>query len=227
MSDQLLDCVEINPESDPASVVIWLHGLGADAQAFEAYAAAVQLPASLAVRYVFPNAPKRLVTVELGTVDRAWFDIPDGEVSGNMDLDGIQSSVQHLRNLIQRELDGGMPSERILLAGFSQGGTIALQTALGYEKRLAGVLAMSTYLPTSTALEKACRDVNREIPIMMAHGEHDPLIPVAQVANARDVLSRMGYVVEWYTYPMSHHVCIEEFADIRKWLLEVLRPEPA
>ena len=224
MSAELLDCVEINPESDPASVIIWLHGLGADGQDFEAYAAAIQLPASLAVRYVFPTAPRRAVTVDMGTVDCAWFGIPDGEVSGNMDLDGIESSVQHLRNLIQRELDRGIPAERILLAGFSQGGTIALHAALGYEKRLAGVLAMSAYLPTSAALEQACRDVNREVPIMMAHGEQDPLIPIARVENARDALSRMGYTVEWYTYPMRHHVCIEELADIRKWLLEVLLP---
>jgi len=224
MSAGLLDCVEIDPESDPGHVVIWLHGLGADGQDFEVYASIVQLPASLAVRYVFPTAPKRSATVSMGTVDRAWFGASDEDVSGQVDLDGIEASARHLRNLIQRELDGGMPSEKILLAGFSQGGTIALYTALGYEKRLAGVLAMSAYLPTSKFLEKVCRDVNREIPIMMAHGEQDPVVPIAQAENARDVLTRMGYAVEWYTYPMTHHVCIEEFADIRQWLLAVLQP---
>jgi len=224
MSADLLDCVEIDPESDPAYVVIWLHGLGADGQDFKVYASMLQLPASLAVRYVFPTAPERLVTVPMGVVDKAWFDTIDGDVSGKLDLEGIAASAQYLRDLIQRELDGGMPSEKILLAGFSQGGTIALHTALGYEKRLAGVLAMSAYLPTSKFLEEECRDVNREIPIMMTHGEQDPVVPIAQAENARDALTRMGYAVEWYTYPMTHHVCIEEFADIRQWLLAVLQP---
>lgn len=222
MSTKLLNCVEIDPDSDPAHVVIWLHGLGADGEGFKAYAAAVQLPKDLAVRFVFPTSPKRSVTVCLGTSDFAWFDMPDGDVTGKMDLDGIEASVQHLRNLIQRELDRGMPPEKILLAGFSQGGTIALLTALGYEKRLAGVLAMSAYLPTSEALEKECREVNRQIPIMMAHGELDPVIPIPVAEKARDALICMGCTVEWYTYPMTHHVCIKEIADIRKWLLRVL-----
>jgi len=222
MSTELLNCVEIDPDSDPAHVVIWLHGLGADGKDFKAYAAAVELPEDLAVRFVFPTAPKRSVTVCLGTSDFAWFDMPTGDVTGKVDLDGIEASARHLRNLIQRELDRGMPPERILLAGFSQGGTIALHTALGYSRRLAGVLAMSAYLPTSEALEKECRDVNRQIPIMMAHGEQDPVIPMAVAEKTRDDLIRMGCTVEWHTYPMTHHVCIEEIADIRKWLLRVL-----
>ncbi|CAD7842527.1 MAG: hypothetical protein [Olavius algarvensis Delta 4 endosymbiont] len=224
MSAEYLDCVEVDPESAPACVVIWLHGHGANGKDFKAYAAVLQLPASLAARFVFPTAPQRSAMVSAGTVNRAWFEIHAGDVSGKVELDGIEASAQHLRNLIQRELDRGVPSEKILLAGFSHGGTIALHTALGYEKRLAGVLAMSAYLPTCADLEKARRDVNREIPIMMTHGELDPVIPIAQAESTRDALTRMGYAVEWHTYPMMHHVCIEEFADIRKWLLEVLRP---
>jgi len=224
MSAQLLDCVEVDPGADPEYVIIWLHGLGADGEDFRAYAAAVQLSASLAVRFVFPTAPQRSVTVSMGSVDRAWFDVRDGDVASQVDPDGFEESARHLRNLIQRELDGGMPAAKILLAGFSQGGTIALHTALGFEKRLAGVLVMSAYLPTSVAQAEDGRDVNRGIPIMMTHGDEDPIIPITQAEDTRDDLTRTGYTVAWHPYPMGHHVCIEEIADIRKWLLKVLPP---
>ncbi len=224
MTSELLDCVEINPEGDPAYVVIWLHGLGADGHDFEAYAHAMQLPESLPVRYVFPNAPKRSVTVNMGTVSRAWYDIVEMDVSRNVDVKNIVASSNLLRNLIQRELDTGIPSEKILLAGFSQGGAIVLHTALRYEKPLAGILAMSTHLPTMASLAAERSEVNRHIPILMVHGEQDPVIPIVHAESTREELTRQGYAVHWYAYPMQHHACIEEIRDIRTWMLAVMQP---
>jgi phospholipase/carboxylesterase len=182
----------------------------------------MQLPESLSVRYVFPNAPCRPVTVNMGTSMRAWYDIVEMDVSRNVDVDNILVSARLLRNLIERELDAGIPSERILLAGFSQGGAIVLHTALRYDKPLAGVLAMSAYLPTLDTLAAERSAENRNLPVLMAHGELDPVIPMAHAEGTRDELVRQGYAVQWHTYPMQHHACIEELRDIRKWILKVM-----
>ena len=159
-----------------------------------------------------------------GAVMRAWYDIVETDVSRQVDVDSILASAQLLNNLIQRELDNGVPSEKILLAGFSQGGVIVLHTALRHAKPLAGILAMSTYLPTVDSLETERSEANRNIPIFMAHGQNDPVIPIVNAENTREALARLDYNVELRTYPMEHHVCIEEIADIRTWLLEVLQP---
>jgi phospholipase/carboxylesterase len=224
MTSGLLECVEINPEKEPAYVVIWLHGLGADGHDFEGIVPALQLPDSLPIRYVFPHAPQRAVTINMGMVMRAWYDILETDVARTVDVESVVESSNLLRNLIQRELDSGVPSKKILLAGFSQGGAIVLHTALRYEKPLAGILGMSTYLPTADSLEAECHAANRKIPIMIAHGQHDPVIPIVNAENTREELTRLEYAVQWYTYPMEHHVCIEEIADIRSWMLEVLPP---
>ncbi len=224
MTSELLDCVEINPEGAPAYVVIWLHGLGADGHDFKAYAQAMQLPESLPVRYVFPTAPQRSVTVNMGTVTRAWYDIVEMDVSRNVDVANIRASSNLLQALIQRELDAGIPSEKILLAGFSQGGAIVLHTALRYKKTLAGVLVMSAHLPTVASLETERSEVNRNIPILMVHGKQDPVIPIAHAKSTREELTRQGYTIQWYTYPMQHHACIEELRDMRNWLLDVMQP---
>ena len=209
MTSELLECVEINPKKEPAYVVIWLHGLGADGHDFEAIVPELRLPESLPIRYVFPHAPTRPVTINMGMVMRAWYDILEMDVSRKVDVDTIVESSELLRNLIQRELDAGIPSERILLAGFSQGGAIVLHTALRYEKPLAGLLALSTYLPTVDSLAAERSDANRHIPILMAHGKHDPMIPLINAENTRETLTRRGYTIQWHTYPMEHQVCME------------------
>jgi phospholipase/carboxylesterase len=224
MTSELLECVEINPEKEPAYVVIWLHGLGADGHDFEAIVPELRLPESLPVRYLFPHAPTRPVTINMGMVMRAWYDILEMDVSRKVDVDTIVESSGLLRDLIQRELDAGIPSERILLAGFSQGGAIVLHTALRYEKPLAGLLALSTYLPTLESLAAERSDANRHIPILMAHGKHDPMIPIINAENTREALTRLGYTIQWHTYPMEHQVCTEEIEAIRNWMLEIMQP---
>lgn len=224
MTSEILECVEMNPEVEPAYVVIWLHGMGADGHDFETIVPALQLPDTLPIRYLFPHAPQRTVTVNMGVVMRAWYDIVETDVSRQVDVDSILASAQLLDNLIQRELDNGVPSEKILLAGFSQGGVIVMHTTLRHAKPLAGILAMSTYLPTVDSLEAERSEANRNIPIFMAHGQNDPVIPIVNAENTREALARLDYNVQLRTYPMEHHVCIEEIADIRTWLLEVLQP---
>jgi len=160
----------------------------------------------------------------MGMVMRAWYDILEMDVSRKVDVDTILESSELLRNLIQRELDAGIPSERILLAGFSQGGAIVLHTALRYEKPLAGLLALSTYLPTVDSLAAERSDANRHIPILMAHGKHDPMIPIVNAEKTRTALTRLDYTIQWHTYPMEHQVCMEEIQAIRNWMLEIMQP---
>jgi len=224
MTSELLECVEMNPAADPAYEVIWLHGLGADGHDFEAIVPELHLPESLPIRYVFPHAPTRPVTINMGMVMRAWYDILEMDVSRKVDVDNIAESALLLRNLIQRELDAGMPSEKILLAGFSQGGAIVLHTALRYEKPLAGLLDLSAYLPTVDSLGRERNDANGKIPIMMAHGQQDPMIPIINAENTREALTRLNYTVQWHAYPMEHQVCMEEIQAIRAWMLSIMQP---
>jgi phospholipase/carboxylesterase len=223
MTDRLLDCVEINPETAPTYAVIWLHGLGADGHDFEAIVPQLDLPASIPVRYVFPHAPMRAVTINGGMVMRAWYDILDLNVSRKVDFDSIHESAGLLAGLIQRELDAGMPSDHIVLAGFSQGGAIILQTGLRFEKPLAGILALSTYSPTVAGLAAERSQANRNIPIMMAHGEYDPVIPISVAISTRDELLKLNYAVRWHAYPMQHEVCIEEIGEIGGWMRRIMQ----
>ncbi len=221
-TSQLLDCVEINPEQPAEYVVIWLHGLGADGHDFEPIVPELDLPEHRAVRFVFPHAPKRPVTINAGMSMRAWYDILDLEAR-KVDLPAIQESSGQIRRLISRELSAGIPSNHIILAGFSQGGAIALHTGLRYEKALAGILALSTYSPTIGTLAEERSPVNAGIPIMMAHGEYDPVIPIAAGTGTRDALTRLGYDVKWHSYPMQHEVCLEEIRTIGTWLSAILQ----
>jgi phospholipase/carboxylesterase len=223
MGAALLDCVEINPAGKPDAVIIWLHGLGADGHDFEPIVPELDLPADLSVRFVFPHAPTRAITINFGMVMRAWYDIRDTDVSHHVDTDAILESADQLTALIGRETAAGIPSEHIVIAGFSQGGVIALHTALRHPDRLAGILALSTYLPTADSLPKQVSQANQDTPIMMAHGRLDPLIPIAKGIAARETLVGLGYSVKWFDYPMQHEVCMDEIRDIREWLLEVLR----
>jgi len=223
LNSALLDCIEVNPSGKPAATIIWLHGLGADGHDFEAILPELRLPDSLPVRFVFPHAPERAVTVNAGMIMRAWFDLIDLNLDANSaDKEQFSESVEMLEALIENELRSGLASDRIVLAGFSQGGAIALHTGLHFPKRLAGILAMSMHLPTIRDRSAALSPANREVPIMMAHGQMDPLIPLARAIETRQELIRLGYAVSWHEYPIQHSVCAEEVADIRAWLLGVL-----
>ena len=201
--------------------MIWLHGLGADGHDFEPIVPEFGLPDSLAVRFVFPNAPLRPVTINMGMRMRAWYDI--FQLGGGAeDEAGIRSSQDLLESLISREVKRGILHNKIVLAGFSQGGAIALQTGLRHAERLAGVLALSTYLPLSKTLEKERAAANSDLPIFMAHGEYDDMIPLDRAAGSRDALQALGYAPEWREYPMPHSVCPEEIADIAAFLLRIL-----
>ena len=223
MNPELPDCIEVNPSRDPAAVIIWLHGLGADGHDFEAIVPQLRLPESLPVRYVFPHAPARAVTINGGFVMRAWFDIFDVNLEADsIDHDQFLESAGMLAALIGNELRSGMASDRIVLAGFSQGGAIVLHTGLHYEAQLAGILAMSMHLPTVADAASAFSAAGKQVPIMMAHGQSDPVIPLSKALETRQALVELGYAIDWHEYPMPHSVCAEEIEDIRTWILKVL-----
>ncbi len=217
---ELLDHIEIEPAQAARSTIIWLHGLGADGHDFEAIVPELKLPADSTIRFIFPHAPIRPVAINDGAEMRAWYDfVPHSETEGEED---INASAAQIRQFIDREQERGIPSDHILLAGFSQGGVIALHTATRCEQRLAGVLALSTYLYDFAGTQEAMHDANLAIPIMMAHGTHDPMIPVMRAATSRENLIRLGYDVRWFDYPMGHQVCLEEVEEIAAFFAEVL-----
>lgn len=202
----------------PTAGVIWLHGLGADGHDFVPIVPELRLPARPAVRFVFPHAPVRPVTINGGMRMRAWYDIVSLSEAGPPDEAGIRESAALLERRIRREVDLGVPAGRIVVAGFSQGGAIALHGALRHTERLAGVLALSTYLPLHQRLDAEAAPANRDTPILMCHGRDDPVLPMALGVMSRDWLRARGYPVEWKEYPMQHQVCMEEMADISAWL---------
>ncbi|HWD22936.1 MAG TPA: alpha/beta fold hydrolase [Burkholderiales bacterium] len=212
-----MEAVEINSGPDPEAAVIWLHGLGADGHDFEPIVPELELRAP--VRFVFPHAPVRPVTINQGMRMRAWYDIFQLG-AGAEDEAGIRASQKLLEDMIAAEKRRGMA--KIVLAGFSQGGAIVLQTALRYPQRLAGVLALSTYLPLHATLEAERSAESKDVPIFMAHGQYDDLIPVSRADQSRQALERLGYKVQWRTYPMPHSVCPQEIADIGSFLLGIL-----
>jgi len=220
----ILPCVEIEPAGDSPALasVIWLHGLGADGHDFEPIVPYLGLDRRLAVRFVFPHAPKRPVTVNMGMIMPAWYDILAVDLRRDHDLPGIADSAERIRALIAREHDRGIPFERIVLAGFSQGGAMALYVGLRYPEKLAGILALSSYLILEDDLESEISPANRETKIFQAHGRWDPMVPPERGAAARDSLSTLGYDVQWTTYPMSHEVCPQEIADVGNWLKQRL-----
>lgn len=213
--------VTLTPTTAPTAAVIWLHGLGADGHDFVPVVPELQL--STSVRFVFPHAPHRPVTLNNGYVMRAWYDIKALALQAQEDTVGIHASEQAVRQLIQAELDHDIPAQRIVVAGFSQGGAIALQTALRYPKRLAGVVALSTYLPLRDTLAGEASAVNRDVPVLMCHGHQDPVVPLQLGELSRDALRTLGYAVDFRTYDMPHSVCTEEVRDISDWLSRVLQ----
>lgn len=206
----------------PDSAVIWLHGLGADGHDFAPIVPELNLPHSARIRFIFPHAPMLPVTINGGYVMPAWYDVKSLDLCQEEDDAGIRASQRLLETLIQGEVERGITSSRIVLAGFSQGGAIALHTGLRHTPALAGVLALSTYLPLPHALMAEASPANAELPIFMAHGTADSVIPLPQGVASRDFLQKTGYPVDWREYPMAHSVCPQEIADIGVWLAQIL-----
>ena len=219
MSAPALESMEIETGPGPQASIIWLHGLGADGSDFAPLADEIELP--LAVRYVFPHAPMMPVSINGGYVMRAWYDISDAAIRRE-DEQGVRASQQSVEALLAREESRGSAAQRIVLAGFSQGGAIALQTGLRHAERLAGIMALSTYVPLADTLAPEAHPANRDVPIFMAHGSADPMIAFARAQASRELLQQQGYAVEWHEYRMPHAVCPEEIADIGVWLRRVL-----
>jgi phospholipase/carboxylesterase len=223
------ETLELTQGSAPEGSIIWLHGLGADGHDFEPVAAELALDRHVSLRFVFPHAPVRPVTINGGMAMRAWYDIVTLDRDGPVDEAGIRHSSELLVALVEREHERGIPYARIVLAGFSQGGAIASHTALRFPHRLAGLIALSTYVPLQRSLQDEVfrnpQAQSRELPIFMAHGAFDPMLPMALGKHAFDLLTEGGYRAEWHEYPMAHAVCGDEIADIRNWLLSVYCPE--
>lgn len=208
----------LEPAVPARASVIWLHGLGADGHDFVPIVPELDLPNDAGIRFVFPHAPVRPVTLNGGVPMRAWYDILGLTQADRQDSVGIRASEQRVRSYIQRELDAGIPSQRIVLAGFSQGGAVALHTGLRYEQPLAGIMALSTYLPLQDTLAAEAQPANRTAAVLACHGTHDPVLPLAWGEQARDVLKALGCEVSWHAYPMQHQVCMDEIEAIAAWL---------
>jgi phospholipase/carboxylesterase len=218
LTQESADAVVLVPAAPATASIIWLHGLGADGNDFVPIVPELRLPPSLALRFVFPHAPIRPVTINNGMRMRAWYDIKDLSASGVPDQAGIRESAAILAKFIQRERDAGVAANQIVIAGFSQGGAIALYAALRHPERLAGVMALSAYLPLSSRLAAEATAANRDLPILMCHGSFDPVLPMELGSASRDLLQAAGYAVEWKEYPMQHQVGLEEIRDISAWL---------
>ena len=212
--------VEVETGAEPSASVIWLHGLGADGHDFEPIVPELRLPATLPVRFVFPHAPVRPVTLNGGMAMRAWYDIVSLDRGGPVDSAGINESSEFLEALIDREEKRGIEAGRIVLAGFSQGGAIAINTVLRTKKKVAGLMALSAWLALPDALKEDTVDTS--IPVFMAHGQFDPMIPMQFGRASADAIIGAGFDVEWHDYPMAHAVCPQEIDDIRSWLVGVL-----
>lgn len=217
----MLQTLEIETAPGSQSSVIWLHGLGADGHDFEPIAHELDLGA-IPVRFVFPHAPMMPVTINQGFVMRAWYDIASSDLGRHEDEAGVRASQSAVEALVARELGRGVPARRIVLAGFSQGGAIALQTGLRHPERLAGIMALSAYVPIASTLADEAHAANRDAPIFMAHGDLDPIVPIQRARDSRTLLEELGYRVEWHEYRMPHAVCPEEIAHIGAWLKRVL-----
>jgi phospholipase/carboxylesterase len=218
----VLPAIELETAQPATASVIWLHGLGADGHDFEAIVPELDLPDSLGVRFVFPHAPMQPVTINGGAIMRAWYDVCGLDGQRREDGDGVRASQARIEELIAREKARGIPAERLVLAGFSQGGAIALQTGLRHAERLAGIMALSTYLPLASTLAAEASAPNRATPIFMAHGQYDGLIPIDRAVVSRRQLEAAGYAIQWHAYPMEHAVCADEIADVSAWLQRVL-----
>lgn len=221
---RLLPCIEIEPDGKTAdAAIIWLHGLGASGHDFPPIVPELKLPAGLALRFVFPHAPPIAVTINNGYVMPAWFDILELQSERKFNVHQLLASSAAVHALIDREMERGIESERILLAGFSQGGAVNYQAGLTYDKPLAGLIALSTYFPTAEAVE--VHPANSGIPIRICHGLHDQVLPLRMAQRSREWLRQLGLHPEFHTYPMGHELCREEIDDISGWVQELLLAE--
>jgi phospholipase/carboxylesterase len=218
----MLETIEVQTAAKPNAAVIWLHGLGADGHDFEPIVPEIVRPGERAWRFIFPHAPVRPVTINGGMAMRAWYDLKGLDRRAAEDLAGFRDTDARIRQLIAREGERGIPPSRMVLAGFSQGGAVSLYTVLRFPEKLAGVMALSCYLPQENRLSAERAAANDTTPIFMAHGQGDAVLPMALGAQSRDFLRTQGYSVEWHEYPMPHAVCAAEIADIREFLFRVL-----
>lgn len=224
MTDKLLEAIEVETGASPQASVIWMHGLGADGNDFVPLVQELGLSGAPDIRFVFPHAPMQPVSINNGYVMRAWYDVKWGDLEGQSkqaDEQGVRASQAAIGQLIEREISRGISADKIVLAGFSQGGAVALQTGLRYPQRLAGVMALSTYLPLGESLAQEATAENRTTPVFMAHGTQDAVVAYSMGTRSRDVLVQAGYAVEWREYPMAHSVCLEEIRDLGAWLKRV------
>jgi phospholipase/carboxylesterase len=222
----MLETIELETGPNPSAAVIWMHGLGADGNDFVPIVNELDLSGAPAIRFVFPHAPKSPVTINNGYVMRAWYDVSFGDLEGNTkraDEKGVRQSQAQIGELIAREHARNIPFKNIVLAGFSQGGAISLQTGLRYPETLAGVMALSSYLPCADSFAAEAAPANSQTPVLIAHGTQDPVVPYAMGKASYDRLLAAGYKVEWREYPMPHSVCLEEVRDIGAWLTAVLK----
>lgn len=217
-----LPAVEHETATNPTHSIIWLHGLGADGNDFSPIVPQLVDPNWPALRFVFPHAPVRPVTINNGMAMRAWYDITGFDLTSRQDEAGIRESIAATEALIAREHERGVPSERIVLAGFSQGGAVVLSAGLRHAQALAGIVALSTYLPISATLAAERHAANAATPIFWGHGTADPVVTLQRGAASREMLEGLGYAVAWHTYPMAHAVCAQEISDLRHWLSQRL-----
>ena len=216
--NQLIKHLELVTGPEPRGSVIWMHGLGADCWDFVSIVKELYLPDDLPLRFIFPQAPTRPITINGGHVMPGWYDISMAELERKPDEAGVRESQGFIDALIAREVSRGIASNKIILAGFSQGGAIALQAGLRQTQALAGILALSTYLTLGDSLAKEKTTANADIPILMAHGTQDPVVPLALARSSRDAMAALGFKVEWREYPMQHSLCAQEVEEISGWL---------
>ena len=222
MPSELLEAITIETGANPDASVIWMHGLGDDGKGWSEVVPALNLPQSLAVRFIFPHAPVIAVTINNGMRMRAWYDIRQANLSERADLEGVRTSQAHVDALIAREVSRGIAARRVILAGFSQGGAIALYAGVRYAERLGGVIGLSTYLVGFDRVVAEASAANRDLPIFMGHGTHDGVVQLAWAERSRDALRAAGWDVEWHSYPIEHSAVIDEIVAAGKFIVKVL-----
>ncbi|MBC7498999.1 MAG: dienelactone hydrolase family protein [Herminiimonas sp.] len=218
----LLESIELETAPEPTVAIIWMHGLGADGADFVPIVRELDLTGCPGIRFIFPHAPTMPVTINNGYVMRAWYDILGTDIARTEDEAGLRQAQQSVEQLIEREKSRGIPAARIVLAGFSQGCAMAIQTGLRHPETLAGLLCLSGYVPLASAVAAERSAANQNTPIFMAHGRSDQVIPIDRAEKSRDLLQAVGYAVEWHEYRMQHSVCEEEVDDISTWLRRIL-----
>lgn len=218
MSATSLERITVEPETPATSCVIWLHGLGDSGAGFAPIVPIFSLPENHGIRFIFPHAPEQAVTINQGYVMRSWYDIKSLDLHNRADMDGVLASEAKIQALIQEQIDSGIAAKNIVLAGFSQGGVLSLFTGLRFGQRLAGILALSCYLPTSDTLPAHCHSANAATPILQNHGERDDVVPMSAGKMANTLLTAANYDVIWKSYPMDHSVLPDQLRDISAWL---------